>query len=206
VALRVLYELEMNPRSVHEILAEAFAVVPRATREGTELLTLAEEDDEDYWAFLEYGFTDALETYCQELVEGVRRHQPQIDELIRAHLVAYELDRLSAVDRVILRIAAYELLHVPYISPSITINEAIEIAKQFSNAESGKFVNGVLGNLYRHTPKGNWDPAWAEAEPEVYVSRLKAVEPAEEIVSEDSEEGKRARRYGWVLKSELAPE
>ena len=63
----------------------------------------------------------------------------------------WTLDRLAAIDRNILRLAAYEMLKIEYISYKTTINEAIEIAKRFSSEQSGKFVNGVLDRLYRNS-------------------------------------------------------
>src|SRR5690349_7281417 len=76
----------------------------------------------------------------------------------------YDFNRIAAIDGNILRIAAYELFFEPGIPPAVTINEAIEIAKKYSTAESGKFVNGILGRLLADSPKANWDPASAPAE------------------------------------------
>ena len=74
-------------------------------------------------------------------------HLTEIDTTIRVHARNYEFSRLSAVDRNVLRIACQELLFCEDIPPAVAINEAIEIAKKFSTAESGKFVNGVLDNI-----------------------------------------------------------
>ena len=76
-------------------------------------------------------------------------HRAAIDTAIREHARNYELSRLSAVDRNVLRIACQELLFCKDIPPAVAINEAIEIAKKFSTAESGKFVNGILDNIRR---------------------------------------------------------
>ena len=65
----------------------------------------------------------------------------------RAYVCVRDFHRLSAVDRNVLRVAAYEILHCPDVPPAVAINEAIEIAKKFSTGDSGKFVNGVLDKL-----------------------------------------------------------
>jgi N utilization substance protein B len=205
VALRVLYELEHNRRNVNDVLQEAFAIVPQATDTGVEASVLA-EDEENYWENLEFGFTRELETYAEQLVRGVLNRKVVINDLLQRHLKDYALDRLSSVDRVVMQIATYELLDVAYLSPNLIINEAIEIAKKFSSAESSKFVNGVLGQLYLRTPKANWDPKEALEEPEVYRPIRTAPIVPEEIVEADSEDGKKVLRFGWVLKSELTPE
>jgi len=206
LALRVLYESEYGDRPAAEILAEAFTEVPQVTAGVVEPSLLYNPDDDGYWTQLEYGFNPELERYTEELVYGVQNQQARINELIQDHLHDYELGRLAAMDRIVMQIATFELLYVPYISPFITINEAIEIAKKFSSVESGKFVNGVLGNLYKVTEKHHWDPKMGEAEPEVYVAPVLKEELVEEVVDADSQEGKNARRFGWVLKTDLMPE
>jgi N utilization substance protein B len=86
------------------------------------------------------------------------RHRESVDEAIQKNAINFEFHRLSAVDRNVLRVAAYEILHCPDVPPAVAINEAIEIAKKFSTGDSGKFVNGVLDNI-RKQYRANVKPA-----------------------------------------------
>ena len=88
-------------------------------------------------------------TYAITLVRGALEHQEEIDALLAQAANQWSLERFANVDRAILRLALYEILHVPEIPTSVAINEAVEMAKKYSTAESGKFVNGVLGALVR---------------------------------------------------------
>lgn len=85
--------------------------------------------------------------YTQQLVDGVLAHQEQIDALITEHAVGWSLDRMPAVDRALLRLAAYELRWGGEVSPAVAIDEAVELAKELSTDESPAFVNGVLGRI-----------------------------------------------------------
>lgn len=88
---------------------------------------------------------DSIRSGCDTLVVGVVRHRAKIDELLQAASHNWKLDRMSVVDRNILRLGAYELLYGSRGVPrKVVLNEAIEIAKKFGNQESGGFVNGVL--------------------------------------------------------------
>lgn len=93
------------------------------------------------------GLSPSAKKFCDSLLRGWAAHREAIDEQIRRHAKNYEFHRLSAVDRNILRLAAFEILHCPDVPPAVAINEAIEIAKKYSTAESGKFVNGILDNI-----------------------------------------------------------
>ncbi|MGV3615096.1 MAG: transcription antitermination factor NusB [Fimbriimonas sp.] len=151
---------------------------------------------------MDTGLSHDLADYMDRLVRGVYTNRRELDPYLEDYLKDYDLDRLAAVDRNVLRIATYELLHVPEMPPAVTINEAIEISRKFSTAESGKFVNGVLGRMVRNTPKANWNPADAppEAEEEAFVPEPEPV-VEEEVVQEGTQEAKDAKRFGWVLKS-----
>jgi len=92
--------------------------------------------------------------FCESLLSGWAGHREEVDRVIRQHTQNYEMERLSAVDRNVLRLGCYELLHCPEVPAAAAINEAIEIAKKFSTQESGKFVNGVLDNI-RKTRKAD---------------------------------------------------
>ncbi|MBE7496843.1 MAG: transcription antitermination factor NusB [Verrucomicrobiaceae bacterium] len=85
--------------------------------------------------------------YAETLIKGVLQHQTAIDEHIRGCLVNFSFERLSTVDRNVLRMAVHELLHCPEVPAPVVLNEAIEVAKALSAGESGSFVNGVLDRL-----------------------------------------------------------
>ena len=151
---------------------------------------------------IETGVSHDLADYMEQLVRGIYADRRQLDPYIEGFLNGYELERLAAVDRNVIRIGTYELLKVPEMPPAVTINEAVEIAKRFSTAESGKFVNGVLGRILQDSPKKNWT---RETAPPGFEEEEAAPEPVEEVeeetVAEDSKEAKDAKRFGWVLKS-----
>ncbi len=147
--------------------------------------------------------------FAQRVIHGVRGHQPELDAALAALIPDYDFRRLAIVDRNVLRIAAYELTHEPAIPPAVTINEAVEIVRTFSTAESAKFVNGILGSYIKTTPKVNWDPSTApdELEEPDWVPEEPEAEAEEEIVTEESDEGKQVLKFGvWTLKSATEPE
>ena len=85
--------------------------------------------------------------FAEQLVAGVQTNAEEIDSRIKKYAANYELHRIAAVDRNILRVAIYEMLYCPDIAPVIAINEAIEIAKRFGTEKSGGFVNGILDRV-----------------------------------------------------------
>jgi transcription antitermination protein NusB len=104
--------------------------------------------DSDLPAYYKFrGLSPSARRFCDALVHGAIEHQHSIDEVIRKNTQNYELARISVVDRNVLRVAIYEMLHCPEIPPVVSINEAIEIAKKYSTEESGRFVNGVLDQV-----------------------------------------------------------
>ncbi|MBB3109182.1 N utilization substance protein B [Paenibacillus phyllosphaerae] len=88
-----------------------------------------------------------IDEYVRELVSGVTERKAAIDDMLQHYLTGWQVDRLSRVDRQILRLACYEMVFRSDVPPKAAINEAIELAKHFGTDESGKFVNGVLGKL-----------------------------------------------------------
>jgi len=89
----------------------------------------------------------ATKEFATRVAAGVIAEQGTIDEKISRYTANYELKRISAVDRNILRVAIYEMLFCNDVPPIVAINEAIDIAKKFGTEESGKFVNGVLDRV-----------------------------------------------------------
>lgn len=93
--------------------------------------------------------------YSGELVSLVQQNSDRIDETISTNAVGWQLDRLSAIDRAILRAATAELLFTPDIDTAVIISQAVEIAGVLGADESGKFVNGVLGNIALNRSAGS---------------------------------------------------
>ena len=91
--------------------------------------------------------------FAKNIVEGVISHREEIDPKIEKAAPEWPLDQVSLVDRNVLRMGIYELLYSDEIPPKVAINEAIELAKTFGSDASGKFINGVLGTIYRSEPK-----------------------------------------------------
>ena len=89
----------------------------------------------------------APDPYAAAVATGVDADKPAIDELIVAHARGWTLERRPAVDRAILRMATYELLHQPEVPVAVAISEAVELAQQFSTDESGRYVNGLLSAI-----------------------------------------------------------
>ena len=122
VALRALFQLE----SGHVDLGEAFQFALETTPIEAE-----------------------LEPFARQLVDNALEQQEQSDQIIRGKSVDWQIDRLARVDRAILRLALGELLSETGAPTGVVINEAVELANKYSTAESGKFINGILGNVVR---------------------------------------------------------
>jgi N utilization substance protein B len=122
-ALQALYQLEMSLATVAEALESAWAA--------------AEEPKRD---------PDAVK-FARELVEGVQAHREEIDELIERHSHNWRLDRMSRIDRNVLRLGVFELKYRPDIPRKVSINEAVELGKNFGTEESSAFVNGLLDRV-----------------------------------------------------------
>jgi N utilization substance protein B len=93
------------------------------------------------------GLEDA--TFIYDLLGGVESNLEQIDKTIVETAPEWPLDQITVIDRNILRVGIYELLFAKEVPPKVAINEAVELGKTFGGESSGKFVNGVLGTLYK---------------------------------------------------------
>jgi N utilization substance protein B len=124
VALQMLYHWEMSGDDLDEVLAMHPKVQVHALDEGHQAFAL-------------------------RLVQGTAERLGEIDPLIEAHAANWRLERLAVIDRLILRIAVFELLDRHDTSPGIVINEALELARTFSGEPAVKFVNGVLDAIRR---------------------------------------------------------
>jgi N utilization substance protein B len=100
----------------------------------------------------DYHSPETLE-FARELIVGTVEHRERIDRVIEKYARDWTLERMANVDRNILRLASFELLYLPEVPPGASVDEAVELAKRYSTAESGRFVNGILGNLVRNLEK-----------------------------------------------------
>jgi transcription antitermination protein NusB len=89
----------------------------------------------------------AMRLFADPLIRGTLEHRNACDEIIKKHAKNWDLHRIATVDRNVMRLAIYEMLHRLDIPPIVSINEAVDIAKKFSTHDSGKFVNGILDKV-----------------------------------------------------------
>ncbi|WP_028610442.1 transcription antitermination factor NusB [Paenibacillus harenae] len=130
IAVASLYQMEMNEVSA----ADAVDMLMDELRQDNEIGA-------------DPGEVGSTDEFVRELVFGVLERKQVIDGMLQQFLTGWQVDRLSRVDRQVLRLACYEMVFRDDIPPKAAINEAIELAKHFGTEESGKFVNGVLGKL-----------------------------------------------------------
>lgn len=132
IAVQCLYQMEMNEVSIQDAIA-----------------SLIEEAQQDNEANTEIKDVAQLTAYVQKLVESTQSAKQQIDDLLTEYLKGWAMDRLSRVDREILRLATFEMVFSDDVPPKAVVNEAIDLSKHFGTEESGKFVNGVLGKMIK---------------------------------------------------------
>jgi N utilization substance protein B len=118
--LQVLYQLDITKQ------------------EATKTLTQFQEN------YLPNGRRD---DFVERLVLGVQEHRKEIDQLIKKYSEHWRLDRMTLIDRNILRMATFELLYCEEIPPKVTLNEAIDLGKRFGSEDSGSFINGILDRI-----------------------------------------------------------
>ncbi len=111
---------------------------------------------EDFWEFC--PVKPNVREFAEPLINGMVEHLDEIDERIRKYCENYNLNRISVVDRNVLRLAIYEMLHRDDIPPVVSINEAIELAKTFGGSESGAFVNGILDRVRKDLDRPAREP------------------------------------------------
>lgn len=95
----------------------------------------------------EQGFTDLEMEYIKDVVNGVSNNIEDIDKKIEKHAKGWKLSRISKVDLAILRLGAYEIEFRKDIPYSVSVNEAVDLAKKYSSKESGSFINGILASV-----------------------------------------------------------
>ncbi len=94
------------------------------------------------------------DTFTMELVRLATEQQDILNQLIAENLRNWDLQRVAVFDRVLLRMALAEMLNFPDIPPEVTINEAVEICKDFCNSKSRRFINGILDAIYKKMQQG----------------------------------------------------
>ena len=98
---------------------------------------------------------DALTPFGLELAEGVESHRDELDRLISEHAIGWEVSRIAPLERAILRVALFEILHRPDIPDEVAIDEAVETAKVYCGTEAPTFVNGILGGVMKRLSGGD---------------------------------------------------
>ena len=132
LALQILYEVDVSGHAVDEVLNRTVA---------------------------EQTVPSGIRAHVERLVRGVLAATAEIDPYIAGAAPAFPLAQLPAIDRNVLRLAVFELLHEPGVPPKAAINEAVELAKRFGGPNSGRFVNGVLGTIVARVRRDAPPPA-----------------------------------------------
>ena len=135
-ALQILYQYELNPEELSKVLST-------------------------FWERLEETPPVEVCIFTERLVRGTKEHLKEIDETIVRAVENWDFNRIAVLDKNIIRFAAYELLYLEDIPPKVTINEAVNLAKKYSQEESGKFVNGILDRIH-HTEKVRYSKSHEE--------------------------------------------
>jgi len=107
---------------------------------------------EDFWSSQQVR--DEVREFAEALVRGTFEARDTLDEVIAGSSEHWRIERMAAVDRNVIRLAAYELLYRSDTPPVVAIDEAIEIAKRFGSEDSGGFINGVLDSVRRRMERG----------------------------------------------------
>ena len=134
VALQILYRMDMTHSPPDEAISLHY-----------ELATTADDR--------ELEVSEAVRPFTERLVRGVHLNRTEIDQTLISASEHWRIDRMSIVDRNILRIALFEMLFCPDVPPKVSINEAIDIGKKFGSEDSGAFINGVLDNILGNLQK-----------------------------------------------------
>ena len=121
-ALQMLYQFDLRHADHQQILAE-------------------------FWQ--ENQAPDEIKSFANQLFTGTAQHLAELDPLIAAYANNWDLKRMAVIDRNILRLGAFELLHAADVPPKVCLNEAIELAKRYGDAESSKFINGILDTIHK---------------------------------------------------------
>jgi transcription antitermination protein NusB len=129
-AVQLLFQLDLNPSDNLDTVFKVF------------------------WTLNDKGTEDPqIREFAERLTLGVQQCQTKIDATIKKCADNWDIKRMGVIERNVMRMAVYEMLHCPDIPPAVSINEAVDIAKFFGSAGSGKFVNGVLDRIRKDMHK-----------------------------------------------------
>ncbi|MBI3357414.1 MAG: transcription antitermination factor NusB [Nitrospirae bacterium] len=106
---------------------------------------------DEFWKPLKDN--EETKTFAERLVAGVQEHKKELDGLIGRYATNWKISRMQIVDRNILRIGVFELLWLNNVPAKVTVNEAIELAKDFGDDDAAKFVNGILDKVLATEPR-----------------------------------------------------
>ncbi len=130
IAMKLIYEISIKKEGYEEIL-------------------------EDFKLHTETDLSEIDMEYITRVLKGITDNNKIINENINKYLINWTLDRLSKIDSAILRLAIYEIIFEEEIPSIVSVNEAIELAKEYSQDITGAFINGVLGKLVQERPEEN---------------------------------------------------
>ena len=143
LALKVLFQLEGTGQGG----SAGGSALRDHPREGGESPPQDDAEDVLLYHAAENGATEEITNFARALVRGVLDNQERLDAILSEASEHWRLEQMAKVDRVILRIAVYEIAIDRKVPPKAAINESIELAKTFSGDEAGRFVNGILGRV-----------------------------------------------------------
>ena len=135
-ALQILYQMDVSDASMEDALEDFWKDRTDIALTDPEKLALEADKKED-----------EVREYTEKLVRGTLEAKKKIDPVIERCAENWEMGRMACVDRNILRLAAYEILHIDEIPVKVAINEAVEFAKRYGEQDSSKFVNGILDRI-----------------------------------------------------------
>lgn len=124
IAMKLLYQISINEEKIDDVI-------------------------ESFKEYTEENIDDVDFEYIKEVLDGVENNSNEIDGKIEANLVKWKLNRISKINLAILRVCVYEIVYMEDIPVKVSVNEAIELAKKYSEDKAPKFINGVLGNFVK---------------------------------------------------------
>jgi transcription antitermination protein NusB len=153
LVLQFLYQIDMNkvgPFREGRIRGKEADMLPEAAEVNHPNHDL-EVEISSFWE--NFKTDEDVKSFFRQLAGGVLKNREEIDALIDGASLNWRLSRMAVVDRNILRFSVYELLYLSDIPPSVTINEAVEIAKRYGSEESPSFINGILDKISNNHKK-----------------------------------------------------
>ena len=118
---------------------------------------VAQDIIQEFWLY--HQVPDEVRVFATELVGGTWKEIEALDKLIAAHANNWDIARMAVVDRNILRLGSYELIHCEGVPPKVCLNEAVELAKRYGDEESSRFVNGILDTIHKTYGRQSGDSA-----------------------------------------------